>query len=451
MTEVLHVPYTYFPDPSGGTEVYVRNLAQRLCVRGFPSTIAAPARVPAQYEHDGLPVHRFAVDDRPRLDLAYGIPDEIAADGFRAVVARTKPRIVHLHARTSAVSERLADIARAAGALVVLTYHTPTMSCARGTMMLNGEEPCDGVIEARRCSACALSANGVSSLVAHGVAWLPRRMTEALAQAGGRARPVSALRIPSLIAEGGTRFRRFASKADHIVAVCQWVRLVLERNGVPAEKITLSRQGITAKPSLQRRPERSAADSALRLAYFGRLDRTKGADLLVEAMRLEPDAPITIDLYAVRQPGSEDEAAWIERAAGRDRRLRLLDAVAPDDVAEVMAGYDLIAVPSRWLETGPLVVLEAFAAGVPVLGARLGGIAELVRDGVDGILVAPDDAAAWADCLQRIAADRSIARALASRIEPPRSIDACVDDMAALYATLLSARNDQNRPRHLAS
>ena len=70
-------------------------------------------------------------------------------------------------------------------------------------------------------------------------------------------------------------------------------------------------------------------------------------------------------------------------------------ALPPNMVVDAMRGCDFVAVPSRLLETGPLVVLKSFAAGIPVLGTRLGGIAELVTDGVDGMLFAPDDPAAW--------------------------------------------------------
>ena len=80
---ILHVPYTYFPDPCGGTEVYVRGLAQRLSALGYANAVAAPAAESATYEHAGLLVHRFATDLRARLDLAYGVPDEIAAEGFQ--------------------------------------------------------------------------------------------------------------------------------------------------------------------------------------------------------------------------------------------------------------------------------------------------------------------------------------------------------------------------------
>jgi glycosyltransferase involved in cell wall biosynthesis len=102
-----------------------------------------------------------------------------------------------------------------------------------------------------------------------------------------------------------------------------------------------------------------------------------------------------------------------------------------------MSEYDLIAVPSRCMETGPLVALEAFAAGVPVLGANHGGIAELVRDGVDGILVAPNDPLIWAATINRLANERHVIDRLRTGIAPPRTMDGAADDMAKLYARIL--------------
>ncbi len=73
-----------------------------------------------------------------------------------------------------------------------------------------------------------------------------------------------------------------------------------------------------------------------------------------------------------------------------------------------MQRYDVLAVPSQWLETGPLVVMEAFAAGVPVLGSNLGGIGELVTSGVDGLLVEPASIVAWRTALEALCRDREL-------------------------------------------
>ena len=110
----------------------------------------------------GLRSHRFATDPRPRLELAYGVCGRNRCRRLsRRLMHKLRPRIVHLHARTSAVSGRLVDAAHAAGASVIFTYHSPTVSCARGTMMLFGEQPCDGVVEARRCTTLRSEALGV--------------------------------------------------------------------------------------------------------------------------------------------------------------------------------------------------------------------------------------------------------------------------------------------------
>ena len=416
--------------------MYVRGLAQRLASHGYPSAVAAPGIGPSEYFNDGLPVYRFATDQRRRLELAYGFPDEVAAEGFRHILRKTRPHIVHLHARTSAISERLVDAAHDAGAAVVFTYHTPTVSCARGTMMLFGQQPCDGIIEAKRCTACALSALGIPKSIARVVAGAPN----AFAVGANDRELLSFLRIPSLIASGRRRFDEFICKVDHVVAVCQWVREVLERNGVPPDRITLSRQGLSQ--TVLDQPARTARDRSgpLRIAYFGRTDGAKGPDLLARALKIIPKTPVQIDIYAVRQAAGPDQVYdWLAAQAQLDSRVALRTAVEPDEVISVMAGYDLIAVPSRCLETGPLVVLEAFAAGVPVLGADLGGIAELVRNGIDGFLVPPDDAAALSAAIAKFEENPHLICEMRCRITTPRSMEAVVDDMAAVYSAVIAA------------
>jgi glycosyltransferase involved in cell wall biosynthesis len=433
---ILHVPFGYFPDPCGGTEVYVRGLARRLNALGHPSAIAAPGAAAAEYEDADLEVFRFASDPSGRIEFAYGAPDDVAAQGFARIVERVRPKIVHLHARTAAVSERLMDVAHAAGAAVVFTYHTPTASCVRGTMLLFGETPCDGRVGVRRCTACALAGLGAPRAAAWAAASLPepvKRLAAPPAATGAAAR----LAVPQLMADAEARILAFLAKADHVVAVADWVRDILRRNGVDERKLSLSRQGVDLARDPAPRTARSSGP--LRIAYFGRIDRTKGPDLLAEALALAPAADVCIDVYGIDQSGAAGPVhERLRRQAAADPRLQLRPPLAQAHVPAAMAGYDLVAVPSRWLETGPLVVLEAFAAGVPVLGAMLGGIAELVADGVDGVLVAPGDPAAWAEAMVRLAADRPRVEALQAGVRPPRTMDAAAADMAALYDRLLA-------------
>ncbi len=77
----------------------------------------------------------------------------------------------------------------------------------------------------------------------------------------------------------------------------------------------------------------------------------------------------------------------------------------------------MLVVPSRWYENAPYVVLEAMAAGVPVIASNIGGLPELVRDGETGVLVPPRDAHALANSIEMLYSDPSRARALGAHAQ----------------------------------
>ena len=181
---VLHVPFTYFPDEVGGTEIHVAALIGALQARGIDGAVAAPGERDQAYAHVGVPVYRLAADPRPDLAQAYGASDRQVARSFGKLLARLRPRIVHLHARTAAVSEALVDAAHAAAAKIVFTYHTPTVSCVRGTMMRMGRSACDGRLDRRRCSACALAAHGMPPLLRDIAARAPEAIGDMIARTG---------------------------------------------------------------------------------------------------------------------------------------------------------------------------------------------------------------------------------------------------------------------------
>ncbi|HEY3797719.1 MAG TPA: glycosyltransferase [Caulobacteraceae bacterium] len=440
--DILHVPFTYFPDPVGGTEVYVAGLVRGLRAAGFRSAVAAPGPAETMGEHDGAPVYRFAGAPNPGLAAAYGEPDEAAAAAFSTLVGRLQPRLVHLHSHSAAVSRRLVDVAKDHGAKVILTYHTPTASCARGSMMLMGRTPCDGKLDVRRCARCVLQGHGAPPPLDLALAYLPEGVGEALGRAGLGGGVFTALRLPGFIGAAHRNFRILTEGVDCVVAVCDWVEEVLRTNGVPASKIVACRQGVegaSTAASSARAAWRGASEGPLRIGYFGRVDAAKGIDTLIKALRCAPALSVRLDVYGVAQAGAEADVAALQTAAAADPRVVVHRALAPERVGAAMADCDVVAVPSRVLETGPMVVLEAFSVGTPVLGARLGGIAELVTDGVDGVLVDGHDPAKWAQAITGLATDPARLAALHRGVRPPRTMDDVARDMAALYATLLAA------------
>ncbi len=125
--DVLHLPGTYLSNAPGGDQVYVVRLIEALRSLGVCSAVAMPGKADAIYDHDGVPVFRFVIDRHADLDRAYEAPDP-TAQSVRALIARLRPQIVHLHAHIPTVSNKLADAAHEVGAKVVFTYHTTSLS-----------------------------------------------------------------------------------------------------------------------------------------------------------------------------------------------------------------------------------------------------------------------------------------------------------------------------------
>jgi glycosyltransferase involved in cell wall biosynthesis len=159
---------------------------------------------------------------------------------------------------------------------------------------------------------------------------------------------------------------------------------------------------------------------------------------VLRALKDNPSLPLTLDLYGVSQSGAGDRhAAGLEEMIAGDTRIRLLPALPAADVIARLRDYDLLVVPSQWLETGPLVVLEAFAARIPVVGSNLGGIAELVRDGIDGLLVSPyPSSAAWATAFRQICQEPELLDSLRAGIQPPRHSRDAARELLPVYETL---------------
>src|SRR5262245_25106945 len=112
--KIVLVPYCYYPDPVGGTEVYVAALAKALWAHNVETVIAAPSETTRSYVYADIPVRRFAVQQQVHnLRALYGEGDELAASEFNRILDAEQPEIVHFHSFTSGVSLKLARAAKA--------------------------------------------------------------------------------------------------------------------------------------------------------------------------------------------------------------------------------------------------------------------------------------------------------------------------------------------------
>jgi glycosyltransferase involved in cell wall biosynthesis len=441
MTElrVAHCVGFYFPQNVGGSEVYVHDLAAGLSRGSVKSTIvAATNRGFERYDWEGTPVLRYPSHWAEVRENSSG------ESKFQELIREASPDVFHLHSWTAGAGLRHLSQVAELGIPCVATMHVPSALCLRGTMLLNGEGPCDGRIDEKRCGRCWAMARGLPGPLAFGLAHLPRLSLTQSGLAKVARRTATMLSVRSLVRDQARDLKTMAALCERVIAPSQWVRAALEANAFPAHKIVISRQAV-AQSLVEQGARRRARDPGeeIRIGFVGRLEHYKGVHTLLEAMALIPrDVPIRL-LVA----GSGTEVPYLrglEAAAEGDKRIEFLGEISHDRLAGFLEQIDILAVPSIYMETGPLVVLEAHTFGIPVMGANIGGIAERIRDGVNGWLLPFDDSAAWAAAMRDVATNRDKLMRCAANARPGRTMADVAIDMASLYQDVLAERSGGN-------
>jgi glycosyltransferase involved in cell wall biosynthesis len=162
------------------------------------------------------------------------------------------------------------------------------------------------------------------------------------------------------------------------------------------------------------------------IGTVGRLHRQKGHTVLIDAAAL-----VARDFPAARFViiGEGEERAALERKAGIVGVAQRFEMTgASHDVPFRLASMDLFVLPSLW-EGLPLTLLEAMAVGVPVVATSVDGVAEVIEDGEDGLLVPPGDSSALAAAIVRLLRDPQHAHEMGSRAMEKVKIDFGVDRM----------------------
>lgn len=434
--QVVHVPFGYLPDTLGGTEIYVAGLAAELSQLGVTSIVVAPG-ASADYVHSSTRVLRIPPSTRLSQEALYGEGDAEAAARFGAALDAIKPQVVHFHAFTASASLLAMKACSQRGIPALLTYHTPTVTCLRGTMLHWGATPCDGMMAVTRCASCTLHGHGLPKWLAIVAAHIPLGLSKFFAKTL-RSKATTVLGMRWLTAIRHQTVRSAFDLCETIVSPCSWVSDVLMRNGVQMSKISLSRQGLSRAESSAFPPPTAPARTALKLIFLGRIHPTKGLHTLLNALALKPALAVSLSIYSAKN-GGDAYFGSVEALIARDPRITLKDPLLNAEVVAAMREHDLVVVPSEWLETGPLVVYEAFAAGVPVLGSDLGGIAELVADGHTGRLLPPANASLWANAIAEIADNRELIKNWQQNLPPVRTMREVAQDMLIVYDKTLKA------------
>ncbi|MFF7757675.1 glycosyltransferase [Streptomyces griseorubiginosus] len=328
------------------------------------------------------------------------------ADRLRA----ERPDVVHVHNVFPLLSPAVLAACADAGVPAVATLHNYTQICPPGTLQRDG----------RPCTECV----GSTPLpaVRHGCYRGSRLAT-----------------VPLAVSLSANR-RRWWSGVERFLCISGAQRDVLVNAGMPAERLAVKHNFVPD-------PDARRTDTGEHVLYLGRLAEAKGVRLLMAAWdEIAAGGGVGVPLViAGTGPLEAEVSAW---AAGRDdvRWVGLLDTA---ECQKAIARSVAVVAPSTWLEAFGLVVVEAMAAGVPVVAAGHGAFVELVEDGVTGLLHRPGESASLASGIRRIAAEpdrnRAMGEAARRRYEQGFSPAVGLDRLVEEYRTAIAGRSALTR------
>lgn len=330
-----------------GSEVYTYNLCQELKKHNEVSVftrIENPYEDPYtcfDEEYHGLNVRRV---NKPQRDytLADKYLDSQMDSVFEEFLKETKPDVVHF-GHLSHLSTNLPKIAKQKGYPVIYTLHDFWLKCYRGQLIKPNLQICTGPSD-KNCLECVRSTFkekwGIEDVEAY-----RQHMDDVI------------LHI------------------DRLLSPSKFLLDFYRSNGVEENKLIFSKYGFN-KDIIQTKEKTYTRDSNISFGFMGRVIPVKGIKVLLESFR-ELDKS---ELHIFGSVGGQ--RVFLEKYV--DERVFFDGPFDNWTINAVLNRIDVLIVPSIWYENSPLVIQEAFIAGIPVITSNIGGMAELVEDGVDG-------------------------------------------------------------------
>lgn len=440
---LLYVVHQFLPRYVTGTEQYVRSLALGLRERGHDVRVfacepqvhvtdAARTFIERDEEVDGIPVRRAGVNEQvlsnPEL-TDYHNP--IAERLLRRCVEAWRPDVLHaFHLRNIGAGGLIEP--KRLGIPVVVNLMDFWFVCPRFTLLRRDGTLCPGPPDGGvGCIDCMQPE--IAAAVEPGRSLLQSLSGDAPMPADFRSTP--AHRAHALV---GRRQRLLGvlSQADAIVAPSRFLASMFVANGLDPSRVRHVPYGVDpgrlggvarARPPLDARP--------VDVGYIGSLMPHKGLHVLIDALRRLDGDGWRLHVHGDTSVNPAYTASLREKVAG-DERVMFHGVFRPTELGGVLARLDLLVTPSLWYENTPFTVLEARLAGLPVVASDLGGLAEAVRDGVDGRLFPAGDDERLASLLGDLFADPTRIEALSGAVTI-RTLTENVADFESIYHELL--------------
>jgi glycosyltransferase involved in cell wall biosynthesis/GT2 family glycosyltransferase len=417
-----------YPPAGGGAELYTEALARTLALTHDVSVLHAerdPGRPELELREARRDGVRLLALNNPRAEAAgfEAYRDARVTAAAARLLDERRPDLLHagsLHGLSTGIVHE----ARQRGIPAVVTLHDFWPVCALGQLVDRKLQVCAGPTP-RRCLGCV----GEQVAVRSGALRERARRFPGAAPAGrllARLRPAGALRVARRLEE----MRELLRSADLVISPSRFVRDRLAGLGLAqAEFLPYGHPELVV-------PARQPDDAGrVRFGFLGAAIPSKGVHVLAEAFRRVADPRAALAIHGSFPPyhGDTGYEARVRELLGPAAAACLRGPFTRERLPELLATLDVIVVPSVWEENAPLVVEEAFLARRPLVVSDHGGLAERVRDGVDGLRFRPGDAAELARAMRRLLDEPELRARLGASPPHVPTLDEHVRSLEALY------------------
>ena len=429
-------------------------LAEELAERGHEVGVLCPRIRPGRPQNSLIeesigPIRVWGlVQNYPYRDLPEAVSDPAIDRVAKSVLKNFSPDLLAIQT-LAGLSLGILDVARELGIPRVLHLHDAWWSCPSGGQRRRPDGGLCAPVSKELCGPCFSSYRHREGPLERASRWIGGRMPAALppdalhrsfealpprarqglkkiherAATWTRAAATPPARTPNPLVD-----ERITNRHQRIKETLLSLELVLSPTLVLLQSlrddglVLPSALVVPTGVPLGHPPRERNTSGPLRVLFAGTWVEHKGPHVLAQAL-----ASGDCDISA-RAAGPAPFPAYREAALSSSQgRLQPVGTLKPHEVREQMDWSDVVVVPSRWEENAPLVVLEARAAGRPVIASDIGGLPELVEEGVDGHLFPPGD---WM-ALRHLLSSANALRQLPVR--PPRSLNNFVDEVQSHY------------------
>lgn len=441
MKITLITTQTYQRPLVGGVDVYTDRVGRALARQGHTINILAAdsgVEAPDQQfaverdELDGFPIWRlrYSFAQRPKEAFDTGYDDEMET-AVRAILHEQQPNLVII---LNFYTMTLATV-KAAKSLGIPVFHIATdflPVCRRATFIRWHGGSCEVGESIKTCAACFVSNKKSGRIVAETIGKLPEDVLVRLAGDGRYKQPHPLAPLNPYWHQIATMKRRLEviqplrDMIDHTFVPTRFTEQMFVENGFAAERVHHLPFGVDPEHPLSEVVHLPA--DHVRFLFIGRFQPYKGLHLLLEAFnKLENPQGATLTIYGAAD-GHDGYYDSLMAGINSNERIHFLGKIPPSELATAFAEADYFLLPSTWHENSPLIVSDALQSSTPVIASDIGGVTDIVKHDINGLLFPMGDATTLQTTLQRTINDPELGPRLQAGNQL-QLIDTYVSDM----------------------